>query len=86
MQPVSPIAVSPADPLRSAARKLEAVFLAEMLKATGSGAARGAFGGGVGEEQMASFLLEEQAREMVRSGGIGLSESLYEALRDRRDG
>ena len=36
------------DPLRQAARDLEASFLAEMLKAAGAGQTRDAFGGGFG--------------------------------------
>lgn len=66
-----------------AAQKLEATFLAEMLKAAGLGKSRGEFGGGAGEDQFGSFLVQEQAMEMVRAGGIGLSEQLFEALKER---
>ena len=72
--------------LMNAARELEATFLAEMLKAAGLGEMPSAFGGGAGEEQFASFLRMEQAREMVNAGGIGLAESLFEALKERADG
>ncbi|WP_433990077.1 hypothetical protein SuNHUV7_13040 (plasmid) [Pseudoseohaeicola sp. NH-UV-7] len=68
--------------LREAAQKLEAVFLAEMLKASGFGKTQDAFGGGAGEDQFQSFLMQAQAEEMVRAGGIGLAESLFMALRD----
>lgn len=71
--------------LRDAAQKLEATFLAEMLKAAGFGKAREAFGGGAGEDQFSSLLLDEQAMAMVRAGGIGLSESIYEALKETAD-
>lgn len=79
----------PAEPPRdralwTAAQDLEAAFLAEMLAAAGLGAARESFGGGAGEEQFASFLRREQAGAMVRSGGIGLAEALYEAMAERR--
>ncbi len=66
--------------LRDAAQKLEASFLAE----EGRRAVEG-WGGGVGEDQFASFLRQAQAEEMARSGGIGLSESLFEALKERAD-
>ena len=69
--------------LRSAAEALEAGFLAEMLKAAGVGAPRDGFGGGIGEEQFASFLTEAHAEAIVRTGGIGLAESLFHALKDR---
>lgn len=69
--------------LRRAAEALEAGFLAEMLKAAGVGAPRDGFGGGIGEEQFASFLTEAHADAIMRSGGIGLAESLFHALKDR---
>jgi len=69
--------------LQEAARELEANFLAEMLKSAGVGNTPEAFGGGAGEEQFASFLRLEQAREMVNAGGIGLAQSLFEALKER---
>ena len=72
--------------LFKAAQDLEASFLAEMLKSTGFGEARESFGGGVGEEQFASFLRQAHADEMVKSGGIGLAEHLFEALKERADG
>lgn len=72
--------------LWEAAQALEAGFVSEMLKAAGVGAPRQTFGGGIGEEQFASFLRDAQAREMVQAGGIGLAESLFEAMRARQDG
>lgn len=75
------------DPLRVATDALETEFLTEMLKPAGLGKPSEDFGGGVGEEQFSSFLRREQATEMVRHGGIGLSESIFEALKRRsRDG
>ncbi len=74
------------DALQTAARELEATFLAEMLKSAGLGEMPDAFSGGPGEEQFASFLRLEQAREMVKAGGIGLSETLFEAMKERDDG
>ena len=69
--------------LRQAAEAMEASFLAEMLKAAGVGAPRASFGGGIGEEQFASFLTEAHAEAIVQRGGIGLAESLFNALRER---
>lgn len=62
------------------ARELEGQFLSEMLKAAGFGKLPGAMGGGVGEEQFASFLTDEYASEMARAGGVGLAEALFAAL------
>lgn len=74
------------DPLRQTAERLEASFLAEMLKLAGLGKTSKEFGGGAGEDQFASFLREAQAKEMVKSGGIGLAESFYHALKGRQNG
>ena len=72
--------------LLEAAQKLEAGFLAEMLKSAGLGAVPEQFGGGAGEEHFASFMIEAQAREMVQAGGMGLAQSLFEAMKAREDG
>ncbi|MDC0660154.1 rod-binding protein [Leisingera sp. SS27] len=78
----APVRPAQTDPLREAAIELEASFLAEMLKSAGLGEASEAFGGGAGEEQFSSFLIREQADQIARSGGIGLAESLYHALKE----
>lgn len=66
--------------LRAAARDLEASFIAELLKQAKFGEARGAFGGGVGEEQFASFLRAEHAEALAARGGFGIAESIFNAL------
>jgi len=71
--------------LLKAAQDLEASFLAEMLKSAGFGKSREANGGGIGEDQFSSFLRQEHAKEMVKTGGIGLAQSLFEALKERAD-
>jgi peptidoglycan hydrolase FlgJ len=70
--------------LRQLAGELEASFLSEMLGHAGLGTVSDSFGGGVGEEQFASFLRQEQADAMVRTGGIGLAESLFRAMTEGR--
>ncbi len=69
--------------LRTVAVELEASFLAEMLKTAGLGKTPDAFGGGVGEDQFASFLVREQARAMAERGGIGLAEAIFNSLKER---
>ena len=80
---VPDVYTGPDQKLHDAAQQLEASFLSEMLKVAGFGAPRDNFGGGIGEDQFSSFLRDAQAREMVASGGIGLAESLFEALKER---
>lgn len=69
--------------LRDAAEKLEAGFLSEMLTAAGLGKTSEHFGGGAGEDQFTSFLVQEQALQMVKAGGIGLAETIFNSLKER---
>ncbi|WP_278922122.1 MULTISPECIES: rod-binding protein [Pseudophaeobacter] len=83
--PPSPALQRPSqeDAIRDAAKKLEASFLTEMLKSAGLGKSReGLGGGGAGEDQFSSFLVRAQAEQITESGGIGLAESLYHAMKD----
>jgi peptidoglycan hydrolase FlgJ len=68
-------------PLREAAQKIEASFIAEMLKSAGVGQTRDSFGGGAGEDGFASFLVNEQANKIVAAGGFGLAEHIFESLK-----
>lgn len=72
--------------LREQSKELEAAFLAEMLSFAGLGESEGAFAGGIGEEQFASFLRAEQARLMVAQGGIGLAEQIFQSLVEKPNG
>lgn len=69
--------------LRDASVSLEASFLAEMLKAAGFGDTRESFGGGAGEDHFSSFMVDAHAKAMAANGGIGLAQSIYEALKER---
>jgi flagellar protein FlgJ len=53
-----------------------------MLNYAGLGKSSDSFGGGIGEEQYASFLRDAQAKEMVKQGGIGLAEMIFESLKE----
>lgn len=68
------------DQLKAKAEELEATFLAEMLAHTGLGEMQGAFGGGPGEAQFASFLRQEQARLIAQNGGMGLAELIFNSM------
>ena len=86
--PISQSTARPAgesDKLRHAAQELEVTFLAEMLKAAKLGETPESFGGGVGEDQFASFHREALAREMVQAGGLGLAEAFFHALKERSE-
>lgn len=84
--PTSPVPAPPAPrdrALMAAAQNLEAAFLSEMLQSAGLGQTSESFGGGAGEEQFSSFLISEQAKHIVKGGGIGLAQSLFEALKEQ---
>jgi Rod binding domain-containing protein len=66
--------------LREKAKELEAAFLSEMLSHAGLSPEDSGFGGGIGEEQFSSFVRAEQARLLVKKGGIGLAETIFDAL------
>lgn len=69
--------------LRASAQNLEASFLAEMLKSAGFFKPIESMGGGEGEAQFTSFLADAQAKAMVARGGLGLTDSIEQALRLR---
>lgn len=75
-QPILPRAQD----LQNKAKRLESVFLSQMLAHAGLDRAAEGMGGGAGAAQFASFLREAQAESMVQAGGIGLSEALFRAL------
>jgi Rod binding domain-containing protein len=82
--PSGPPILSPRDhALQRAAVKMEAQFLSEILKSSGFDARGAGLGGGVGEEQFQSFLRDAQAEAMAEAGGIGLAESLFQALKEK---
>jgi peptidoglycan hydrolase FlgJ len=78
--PPPPLKPKSDPPLMVQAKALEASFLSEMLGLAGVGKTPESFGGGIGEDQFGSFLRDEQARQMVEHGGIGLAEQLFRAM------
>ena len=77
--------LAPSPQIKAAAVELEATFLAEMLKSAGLGKTSQFFGGGAGEDQFASFLVQHQARQLAQAGGVGLSEILITSMMEKTD-
>lgn len=69
--------------LHAKALEMESAFLSEMLGMAGLKASSGAFGGGAGEEQFASFLRDAMATQITQRGGLGLAETIFNALARR---
>ena len=60
--------------IAATAQKFEASFLSSMLQEMFDGVETSApFGGGPGETMFRSFLTEAMAKQMVKSGGIGVA-------------
>jgi len=70
---------------KAAAEKLEATFLAEMLKAAGFGEQENSFSGGAGEDQFASFHRQAIAEKIAARGGIGLAEHFLKSMLEKTD-
>ena len=56
--------------------QLETAFLAEMLKIAMPDQGAGAFGGGAGESQFSSFLVEQHAALLASRLDLGLTDRL----------
>lgn len=69
----------------AAAKAFETQFLAEMLKYTGLGDTHTDMGGGLGEAQISSLMVEKQAERIVDAGGIGIAETVWHALMEKAD-
>lgn len=69
--------------LRAAAKRFEAVFLAEMLRHAGVGKMSEGFGGGPGEAAFRGHLTQAYADEIAERGGLGLADQVYRSMRAR---
>ncbi len=66
---------------RKAAEEFEQTFLTTMLGSMFEGVKTSApFGGGHAEEQFRSVLLGEYAKDMAKSGGIGIADDIYREI------
>ena len=81
--PQSPPQAKKPDPLRQVAIEFEAVFISEMLKHSGVNKSSETMGGGFGEEAFASMLNDAYAKALADTGGFGLADKIYDAMRSR---
>lgn len=69
------------DAINAAAEEFEAVMLTAMLKPIFDGVETPEpFGGGEGEEMWKGLLVEEYAKEMAATGGIGIADQVRSEL------
>ncbi len=66
---------------RAKATEFEGVFLSMMIKEMFSGLrTEGDFTGGFGEEMFRGMMAEQYAEAIAQSGGIGLSDQIYQEI------
>ena len=66
---------------KDAASKFETQFLSSMLQQMFAGLSTdGPFGGGPGEEMFRSLLTDAMAKQMTKSGGIGLTDTVQREI------
>jgi len=66
---------------RTAEEEFEQTFLTTMLSSMFEGVKTSApFGGGHAEEQFRSVLLGEYAKDMAKTGGIGIADEVYREI------
>ena len=67
--------------MREAAESFEAVFISSMLENMSSGLKPDeTFGGGQAESMHRSMLSEEYGKQIVKRGGIGVSEAIFREM------
>lgn len=71
---------------RLVAEKLEATFIAEMLKAAGFGEQTNSFSRSNGEDQFASFHRQALADKIAENGGFGLAEHILQSILETQNG
>ena len=72
---------------RAQAKEFEQVFLSSMLNQMFAGLeTSGPFHGGQAEETWRGMLVDGYAREMSRSGGIGIADAVYTQLLQVQEG
>lgn len=90
VNPLAPRAAAPglSDKAWNNARDFEAQFLKTMLEQAYAGlSGEGPLGGaGIGSEAWRSFLIDEQAKAMTATGGIGLAAQVYRDTLTRNGG
>ena len=67
--------------MRKAAEEFEQTFLTTMMESMFAGVETSApFGGGHAEQQFRSVLLGEYAKDMAKTGGIGIADEVYREI------
>jgi peptidoglycan hydrolase FlgJ len=68
-----------------AARQFESVFLAKVLEGMTTGLSGSVLSGGQAEATWRSFMNDEYAKLISRSGGIGVADAVQKAMLDAQE-
>jgi Rod binding domain-containing protein len=68
-----------------AAREFESVFLSKMLEGMGTGLTGSVLSGGQAEETWRSFMNDEYAKLISRSGGVGVADAVLKAMLEMQE-
>lgn len=75
--PMSPAELAKRGKIKETAQDFEATFLSSMLQQMFKGVdVEKPFGGGQAEEMFRSFMTDAMAKQMAKSGGVGLADSV----------
>ncbi len=66
--------------IAATAKEFESSFLSIMLGQMFKGLGEGEFSGGQGEQMFQSFLMDAFSKQIVRSGGIGISDTVQREM------
>lgn len=84
VMPPSPRLLSPEQmaKTRKSAEDFEAIALGQLLQPMFKtvDTSKGMFGGGTGEEAWKPMMVDEMAKMLAKSGGIGLADSVYREM------
>lgn len=74
--PPSPEEMQTRARIAETAKQFEANIMSSLMQAMFEGVDAGAFGGGHGEEQFKSVLVDAFARQTVKAGGMGVADQV----------
>ncbi len=83
----APVAGANAAATKKVAQQFEGVMISQMLNDMFEGVKTdGMFGGGEGEEMFRSMMIDEYGKQIVKQGGLGLSDQVTRELLKRQEG
>ncbi len=79
---IRPTQISDPTKIAKSARDFEAMAIGQLLQPMFDtvNTAKGAFGGGAGEEAWKPMLVQEFAKQIANHGGLGLAKPVYDAM------